>query len=165
MSPFKTTAIILLLGLLAINLSCRQQSNLTLVRDGKSQYAIVLSESTSPSEKYAAQELQKTIEAISGCILPVISPRELPADHRIFIGRSALTDSLMPDYNPVEWRNEGFIIQTIGNDLFITGAKKRGTMYAVFTFLENYLNCRWYTKDVHKIPQQSTIILEPINDQ
>ena len=165
MSRFKTTIIFFILGILAINLSCLQKSNLILVRDGKSHYSIVLAESASLSEKYAANELQQTIEAISGCILPIVSTGKIPAGHRIFVGHSLLTDALMPPYNPAECGNEEFIIQSIGNDLFITGAKKRGTMYAVFTFLEKYLHCRWYTKDVHKIPEQSTISLEPIVDR
>ncbi len=165
MLRFKITVIFMLMGLLALSLSCQQKSNLILVEDGKSHYSIVLSEYASLSEKYAANELQKTIRRISGCTLPLISTGAIPVDHRIYIGSSALTDSLMPRYNPAEWGNEGFIIQTIGNDLFIIGGQKRGTMYGIFTFLEKYLNCRWYTKDVHEIPQQSTIILEPINDR
>ena len=58
----KICTIFLLLGLICFSPSCQQKSNLILVQAGMSAYTIVLSESASSSEKYAAQELQQTIE-------------------------------------------------------------------------------------------------------
>ncbi len=39
------------------------------------------------------------------------------------------------------------------DDLFILGGDPESTLYAVYTFLENYLGCRFYAPDVEIIPE------------
>ena len=56
-----------------------------------------------------------------------------------------------------EWRglgDEGFIIRRAGDTVILSGAPgaKRGTLYAVFVFLERILGCRWWTPEADFIP-------------
>ncbi len=134
--------------MLVFGISCSNAPQLTLVEEGNSKYTIVLSEKASLSERYAAKELQKTLKKISSYEMDILSISDAPADHRIFVGQNPLTDSLLSGLELSEFGDEDFLIQTKGNDLFILGGKKRGTMYGVFTFLEDYLGCRWYTHEV-----------------
>lgn len=50
-----------------------------------------------------------------------------------------------------------------GPHLVIAGSRVRGTMYGVYTFLEDVLGCRWYTSKVSVIPKKPTITLGPLN--
>ncbi len=43
------------------------------------------------------------------------------------------------------------------------GGKQRGTMYAVFSFLENTFGVRWYTPSVTVIPKRSSFTFNKIN--
>ncbi|NOY61128.1 MAG: DUF4838 domain-containing protein [Calditrichaeota bacterium] len=153
---------ILLLGCLLV-FSCLQNPKILLVREGQSDYVIVISDNASPSEKYAAKELQKTIEKTSDNKMPIVSVTNAPNTKRIFIGQSSLTDSLLSKTYTDNMSGEEFFIRTVGRDLLIVGGRKRGTMYGVFTFLEDYLGCRWYTADVIKIPQKTTLSIPSIN--
>ncbi len=56
----------------------------------------------------------------------------------------------MPDY-------EGFSISNLENNerIFILGGQNRGTLYGVYTFLEEIFGCRWYTSKVTVVPKRS----------
>ena len=96
---------------------------------------------------------------MSGATLPVVSEREAPAEHRIFVGvgdsaRHLLGRLLNPVLGPEE-----FLIATRGFDLFVAGGQPRGTLYGVYSLLEDELGCRWYTREVSRIPKRRTIRL------
>ncbi|MCX6375978.1 MAG: DUF4838 domain-containing protein, partial [Armatimonadetes bacterium] len=54
-------------------------------------------------------------------------------------------------------------IKTVGPHLVIAGGRLRGTMYGVYTFLEDVLGCRWYSSKVSFIPKRSSITLKPLD--
>jgi hypothetical protein len=131
------------------------------VEDGISEYQIFISNNALSAEKYAARELQKYIQKITDCKLPIIGKTE-PAAKTIYIGFDGVPSALLKGINSSDFGNEEFIIQTYQDNFLIAGGKPRGTLYGVLTFLSDYLGCRWYTRDVEKIPQQETIVLEKI---
>ena len=138
--------------------------HLVLIEKGESPYSIVLSEKASPSEEFAAAELQTTLAEITGYALPVVSGEKNFSGRAIHVGQSAKTDSLMAG-DPVAFEDEEFLIRTMGEDLLIVGGKQRGTMYGVFTFLEDYLGCRWYTDEVAVIPKKETVLVPRMEDR
>ncbi len=61
---------------------------------------------------------------------------------------------------PRDWKGlgeEGFLIRRTDDTVILTGAPgaKRGTLYAVFVFLERVLGCRWWTPDASFIPRRA----------
>lgn len=128
----------------------------TLVKNGKCDHSILLGASPSPSEKHAADELQKFIEEISGAKLQIISEPAQSAK-MIVIGACNTQKKIAPGMDIASLGEEGFAIKTAGPHLIIAGGKLRGTMYGVYSFLEDVLGCRWYTSSVSKIPKNPTI--------
>ncbi|PQP88492.1 hypothetical protein CPT76_09085 [Paenibacillus sp. AR247] len=59
--------------------------------------------------------------------------------------------------------SDGFVIRTAGSRLVIAGGALRGTLYGVYTFLEDYLGCRWFSSKVSRIPKRSRISLGDID--
>ncbi|MBI9019255.1 MAG: DUF4838 domain-containing protein [Phycisphaerae bacterium] len=59
--------------------------------------------------------------------------------------------------------DEGIMIYSTDNTLILAGAGKRGTLYAVYTFLEDFLGCRWWSSKASTIPTKHTIELSDIN--
>ncbi|MBN1507555.1 MAG: DUF4838 domain-containing protein, partial [Sedimentisphaerales bacterium] len=131
-------------------------TGLTLVENGNTDYRIVLPAGSSPSEQFAASELQDHLRRISGATIPIgpertgvsilLGSRAAPAG----VGLSDLGD-------------EGFVIKTVGRDLVIAGGRLRGTMYGVYDLLEDVLRCRWYSSQVSKIPQLQTITIPDLD--
>ena len=128
-----------------------------LIENGESKYEIFVSESAIPSEKYAARELQKYLNEITGFELPIVnthkSNRKL-----IYIGFEGVPKELLTGLKKDEFGNEEFIIRPIDGNLLIAGGKTRGTLYGVIGFLNN-LGCRWYTREVTIISKNNSIYL------
>ena len=129
----------------------------TLIENGKSEYKIYVSELAIPSEKYAIREFQKYLKEITGCEIPIVNTFDSET-RLICIGFEDAPKELLSGLAKEEFGNEEFVIRTVEGNLLIAGGEPRGTLYGVIEFL-NDLGCRWYTRDVIKIPQQSTIYL------
>jgi len=59
--------------------------------------------------------------------------------------------------------DESFIYKNIQSNIVLIGGKQRGTMYAVFSFLENEFGVRWYTPDVTSVPKRQQFSFNRIN--
>ncbi len=136
---------------------------LTLVDSGKSAYTIVLSAEPSPTEIHGANELKMFLEMISGASIPIARENEDIAGPMILVGRSAKLGAIDAGIDFEELGDEGFIIKSTGGHLILAGGRLRGSMYAVYTFLEEELGCRWYTSKASRIPRMSTVTVGPIN--
>jgi hypothetical protein len=133
---------------------------ITLVRQGRSNYTIVVAAQASLSVQRASRELQRFIEEMSGARLPVVTDDQPAHGDLVLLGDSAALRKLKIQ---VPSGPESFVIQTIGNTLVIAGGRQRGTMYGVYTFLDE-LGCRWFTRDVSRIPKKPTIEIAPMSE-
>jgi len=140
-----------------------ESKEIKLVEAGKSDYTIILSKEASASEKHAAAELQKFLREISGAELPIAVEGLARPAHMIVLGDGEAFRSLNAAVDLKDLGDEGFAIQTVGPHLMIVGGRLRGTMYGVYTLLEEQLGCRWYTSTVSYIPKTSTIALKPLS--
>jgi hypothetical protein len=125
-----------------------------LFANGYSDYAIVLADKASRSEKTAAKELQTLLRTISGATLPIVTH---PTNKGIYIGWTKDTG----DPRPAE-TDESFTYKTIGENLYIFGGSERGTMYGVYRFLERELGVHWYTSSFTKIPKRRQFLLHAL---
>ena len=137
-------------------------NGLPLVVGGQSSYKIVRADKSTKSERNAAYELQEYLETITGCKLPIVTDKEAPAEYEIIVGKTNREKA--DEFNRTELETDGFIIKTIRNKLYLVGGGDRGTLYAVYEFLEAYLGCRFYTAGVEKVPTTATIALSPIKE-
>jgi hypothetical protein len=133
---------------------------LDLVRNGRSDYAIVIAPDASLSERHGAEELQKFLQQISGARLPLTAE---PQPKMILVGDSPALRKLNLAIPFAELGAEGFAIQTAGPHLVIAGGRLRGTMYGVYSLLEK-LGCRWFTPEVSRIPKTHSIRLQALKE-
>lgn len=138
-------------------------SGLVIADQEASPYRIVIGQDPSPSESYAADELQRFLQEISGAQLPIVSDREPLADQEILVGKSNRFESLNLDVDWESFGDEGYRIETIGDRLILAGSEKRGTLYAVYGFLEEFLGCRWYAPDESRIPKRDRVEVGAVN--
>ncbi|MDR1630461.1 MAG: DUF4838 domain-containing protein [Oscillospiraceae bacterium] len=132
---------------------------MAIVENGGSDYKIVVSESASASEVTAANELQTYIAQISGCTLPIVPDTAPVTEHEICVGLT----SREGEYYTLDrggLGDEGFVLKVFDERLVIAGGALRGTLYGVYTFLEERLGCRWFTPELSVIPENSDIIID-----
>ena len=136
----------------------RQTSS--LVKNGRSSYAIVVAPDASPSERHGAEELQKFLEEMSGARLPITAE---PQPRMVLVGNSPALEKLSLKIPFADLGAEGFALKTAGPHIVIAGGRLRGSMYGVYTFLEK-LGCRWLTPQVSRIPKMRTLVVRPLDE-
>ncbi|GAA4438077.1 hypothetical protein GCM10023091_18180 [Ravibacter arvi] len=150
----------ILLVLAQLQWSCRSETY--LVQDGTSNYRIFIAEDAPEPEKQAAHELQQHLLKVSGALLPVTHE---PHPQTIYVGFRGAPASLTAGLSPESFPNERYVLRSDGTSLLIAGGGSRGTMYGVIGYLADHIGCRWYTRDVHKIPNLTTIALNEFDEQ
>ncbi len=114
---------------------------LTLIEDGGSRYTIVLPEQPSAPEETAARELRMFLAQATGVTLPVaLGTAPGPA---IRVGGAYPGERPAPD---------AVVIKTDGEELILAGEGKRGTLYAVYAFLERYAGIRFWAPGETEVP-------------
>lgn len=139
-------------------LFAKSADNLYLTFNGRSNYKIVISSSATKWDSLAAAVFKKYIYQISGADIPVVNDETSTHSKEIVIGYNKHSHHL--DTSVIKY--DGFIIKTEQEKIFFIGGKKKGTLNAVYSFLERYLNCRMYSSTFKKIPFQKTIIIPQI---
>ncbi|NLC57114.1 MAG: DUF4838 domain-containing protein [Armatimonadetes bacterium] len=151
MDPLMATALVLLAAAPA-------DKSVELARDGKARATLVVAEEAIAAEKTAATELAAYLKKVTGAEF-TIQGRPGPGTN-ILLGRSREVERRLPR---LDWRalgSDGIVIRTVGDDLVLSGGRPRGTLYAVYTFLQDVVGCRWYASDAEEvIPNQPTLVV------
>jgi hypothetical protein len=138
--------------------------SIVLAEGELTRYRIVLPVSPTEYELKASEVLQTILLEISGAALPIVSSNEARSRYEIVLGQNERLDELNLNVNLNSLKEDGFVVKTDSARLIIAGGNEKGTLYGVYTFLEDQLNCRMYTPKVKVIPKKDRIVLGTIND-
>ena len=154
-----------LAAMAVLGLAADLRADVTLVDGGKTDYVILLSTKAGPSQKFAAQELAGFVKQISGAELKIVerdsvlTNRESDAsfpEKSIQIGYDfAETGLAKPrqDLGP-----DGFLIATSNAPHVVIVGGKRGTLYGVYTLIEDW-GVRWWTPSETFVPALKKLTL------
>lgn len=155
---FDLNNIKLLLVIFLFMVDCNFNSqSLVLADNRKSQYQIIVASDADKNEIFAATEFQRYFENISGIKLDITKKKKLEGKFSIFIGNNKRFNR--------EIENDGVIIQTNEANLIISGGRGRGLLFGVYSFFENYLDCKFFALDEIKIPKKNIVNISPIDYQ
>ncbi|MEN7546702.1 DUF4838 domain-containing protein [Rapidithrix thailandica] len=140
----------LCLGLLSMFIACQQNTDLTLARNKASDYRISHEANADEKVAKAAQELQNYLRQITEVEMPV------EVENTQDSTRKLISIGLLPEpASEAEIR-----IKTEGDRVWIQGGSPQSTLYAVYTFLEEYTGCRFYTPEAELVPNQPVLTLK-----
>jgi len=134
---------------------------LTIAEDGVAKAVIVVAPDSPEPERHAAAELAEFLQQITGAKFEIVH-RAGGGKSRIFVGPAG-TKPANPEFSTDGLGSDGIIIQTVAPDLILAGGHPRGTLYAVYTFLEDHLGCRWWSSKVSTIPKKRTLKIGNLN--
>lgn len=133
----------------------------TVARDGVAESVVVVADHAPPPVRHAAEELSAYLHRITGGTFEIVSAAS--SQHtNLFVGPQAahLADlGLATD----DLGKEGIVIRTTDRGLILTGGHPRGTLYAVYTFLQDTLGCRWWSSMVESVPLRKTIVCDNLD--
>ncbi len=130
-----------------------------IVQNGVSPFTVVIPDNASVCIETAADEFVKYAEKICGTRLAIEKEGDINSlENTILLGETDYAGKLKPSDNNI--KPDGFLIFSDGSHLLIRGGADTGTLYGVYTFLEEYLGVRRFTPKLEKIPNSKDIIID-----
>ena len=112
---------------------------------------IVVADDAIASEIYAAEEFQELFRQASGLSLPIVH-KITRWDKHVFIGPGKVMQASPVGFSVEDLGPEDLHIVVRDDNIAIAGGRPRGTLYGVYTFLEDYLGVRFFTHDHTHVP-------------
>ncbi len=132
-----------------------ERKKYTLFHEKRTNYRIVVGRDASESEQWAASELQKYLKEISGADFDIADDSGELSDNEIIIGYNRHALKVLEDgFTPPPALDETYVYKNFGPHILLAGGSQRGSMYAVFSFLEDVFGVRWYTPRVTKVSRR-----------
>ena len=140
------------------------EAQIELAQSGKAEAVIVLDDSATAREKSVTKDLRKYLGKVTGASFEIVGTEAAPAGMaRIFVGDSPAIRELVQD---VQWDALGtddILLKTVGNNLILSGGRPRGTIHAIYTFLQDTVGCRWWTRGAERLPSKPSLTVPPLN--
>lgn len=114
-------------------------------------WEIVVGARATPAEKHAAQEFKDFFKQASNQDLPIVAVAT-QRQGRVLIGPDAVSESASHIDAGKYSGPEDFQIIIRDHTIAIAGGRPRGTLYGVYTFLEDYMGVRFLTVDQTWVP-------------
>ncbi len=121
-----------------------------LIKNGKSEYRIVTSESPKVYEKHAANELQSYIEKATQVELPIVAETQVSygANEKLLVvGETGFSATANVSADKNTYGGRGFVVKKVDTNVFMLGGDDAGTLYAVYEFLHHQLGFEAYALD------------------
>jgi len=132
---------------------------------GSPQAIIIVEAQASEATAFAARELARYLERMVGAPFAVRTESdEAEAAYAIHVGRTRQAKAAI---NLAAVPREGFVIQSAGRNLYLTGSDDDGTQFAVYEFLERCAGVRWFWPGAwgDEAPQRRDWILPKVDIQ
>ncbi len=107
---------------------------------------------TGVTDAYAAGRLEYYLEKITGKDLAVVSASQDEAALEIAVGDTGRDDADISGFE-----DGGYIITSAADKVVLRGAGNKGTLNAVYAFLEDYCGCHWYESGVIVTPENASL--------
>ena len=126
-----------------------------IARRGRALARVVVAPGATETERFAAEELSLFLHIVTGAEFPIREDAS-PEGANLLIGPGAARlsghDADAPGLLPEE-----IVVRTAGRDLVLAGGSPRATLYAVYTFLEDIVGCRWWTSTASRMPRRPSL--------
>lgn len=130
-----------------------------MVKNGKTEYQILLSETPSQQEQLAASELVALFEESTGCKLAVVSGQNSVTEggKYISVGRTELFQKTGIKAVKTDLENDGFVIKSQGDAVYVCGGGEMGTLYGVYELMTYLFGFETYAADCYSLNTVSDV--------
>jgi len=152
----RNNPVIILLLLIGLALGAGPLSaSLRIASHGQARARIVVAAGAPATERFAADELALFLHVVTGAAFPVAEDGGRPGG-RLLVGLGAAAFAA-PGPAAANLAPEEIVIRSAGDDLVLAGGSPRGTLYAVYQFLEDFVGCRWWTSTASRMPWRPSL--------
>ncbi|MCD6360531.1 MAG: hypothetical protein J7M38_06645, partial [Armatimonadetes bacterium] len=125
----------------------------TIAAGGEPLAQIVIPAEPKGLERFAAGELQRYLEQISGAELPIIAEGgDLPHPYSFYIGETEKNLAPAIDTSEEAMGRDGFALHSVPGGICIFGPDKLSPVFGVYEILERWFDVRWFMPVSDDIP-------------
>jgi len=129
---------------------------------GQTTAVIVLGDGATEPEKTAAAELAAYLGKVSGAVFSTVDEAKVPAGSPcVFVG-----DTQFARNNGIEAAEMGpeqWVMRTVEDNLVLAGGRPRGTLYAVYRFLEDVVGVHWWHPFEESVPEMKSLSVDRLD--
>jgi len=165
--PFHLSSRIILLILIAtilqVTLPGSAAATPAMRIEATGKVTIVIPTQPIPAEETAAGELQHYLAKITAGSFPIIREDKATGikGNLIHVGPTQFVKNRLAGSKA--FSDEEWLMRTGDNTLILTGGRPRGTLYAVYRFLEDVCGVRWWNPWEEKVPAQKVLVIPVLN--
>lgn len=160
----KAKYLILLFGWFTTLVLCMPSSAAILSVKGNATASIVLGSSATQPEQTAAEELASYLSKVTGGKFTIVKESDFPNwKTGIYVGATLYAKSHNMTLGAFE--SEQWAMCTIDKNIVLIGGSPRGTLYAVFHFLEDIVGVHWWNPFEESVPLKPTVIVDGFDKQ
>ena len=165
MNPCRSIVVCLLV-LGGCSLAAVKATERVLAGGGTAAYRIVISKDADVSTKAVGEDFAGILAEITGAQFPIVTDDTEPAEQEIIVGAENTRLAKLGLADMTKGFSQGeYEIRTAGGKLVIAGGPLRGTINGMYGFLQDHLDCRWFTPGCMKVPKQETLEIGDITDR
>jgi hypothetical protein len=124
---------------------------------GKSDVVIVQSAQPTEAEAFAAQELADFVRRSTGAAPPIVKEIDFAGGKAMYVGQTEFAASQKIDFGKLG--AEEWVIRSAKGSLILCGGRPRGTLYAVYEFLEKCMGVRFLDAYTEHVPSMTRWVL------
>jgi len=150
-------------GLLFLAAGLPTRAALDLAAAGAARCPILTQPGATAAERHAAEELATALRQITGASFAVQEAGAEPPASAIVIGPGPVAARWFPEVDLAKFGGEEYLIRVSGSHMLLAGGHPRGTLYAVYRFLQDQLGVRYYTPWFTKYPARPALSVANLN--
>lgn len=129
-------------------------------------HLIYQQEGATEAEQFAAKELAANLQLITGDSFRIqsVAGKDFP-ESGIIVGSGTMAQALFPDAGLDKLGPEEFVIRSKDRRLLLAGGRPRGTLYAVYHFLQSHYGARWWTPWATTLPHCDSFHVPKLNER
>lgn len=140
-------------------------ASVTIAASGKPRVVILRQAGATAPEQTAAKELTEHLQQITGATFAVQESADATAvaERAIIVGPGPVAQAVFPEVALDKLGPDEFVMHTKGQRLLLAGGRPRGTLYAVYRFLQEECGVRWWTPWATNVSHRATLRIPDLN--
>jgi hypothetical protein len=128
-------------------------------------WTIVQQSGATPAEQTAAEELASFLRLSTGGRFEIRAVAVgVPPEKAIIVGPGPVAQALFPDEALHRLQPEEFVMRSRKGRLLLAGGRPRGTLYAVYQFLQRFQGVRWWSPHATSVPRRGAFQIPDLNE-
>ena len=135
-----------------------------IASEGKTDYKIVIADDAEYNERLASEELTNFLKQATDATVPVVLDSEVSySDSAKFfvLGNTDFSSYAKADTSSLD--QQGYVLKTVGQNMFVLGADSYGVLYGVYDLLKVLIDFEVYRYDEITVTEKSLLKLPDLN--